>query len=167
MQTELVSGFAPALLEDALLILGQVFPAHWQYPDARDYYSKMLADSANINIFLNSDDKQVGYVLAIPHDQAVREMREDDPQLKNDPSAYYIETIGILPQFRGSGGLKAMLDRLLAECKARGVVKLSMHARSGFSAIVQKNFKILTFRPVAKWRYANFEEPVDYIEAAI
>jgi ribosomal protein S18 acetylase RimI-like enzyme len=140
---------------------------HWQYPDARDYYARMLADPANINIFLNSGGKRVGYVLAVPHDQAVTELLDDDPKLQNDPAKYYIETIGILPESRQKGGLRIMLARLVLECQSRSAAKLSMHARSGFSAIVQKNFRILVLRPVAKWRYTNFEESVDYIEIAL
>lgn len=167
MQTaEVLRVFSNEILSDVLLIERNSFPKKWEYEDAEEYYENMLKNKNNINIFLNDNGKRVGYLLAIPHNDAVKELKNDDPELKEDPMKYYIETIAILPELRGKKGLPKMLEKLIDECKYRGINKISMHARvnNRLSEIIQNKFSVTGIRRINKWKYYNFEEPADYIE---
>jgi ribosomal protein S18 acetylase RimI-like enzyme len=169
MNTEVIKAFEPEVLNDILLIGSAAFPSAWIYKDAEDYYARMLRADNNIHIILNSNGKRVGYILAVPHNFAVEELKNDDPQMKNDPEKYYIETIRIIPESRGKRGLSIMLEKLAEECRARGINKISLHARvsNHLSEIIRKKFQVTEARRIEKWAYYNFEEPTDYIEAIL
>jgi ribosomal protein S18 acetylase RimI-like enzyme len=168
-ETEVVWESDEKILNDIVSINRDSFPPGWAYHDAEQYYRAMLRRKNNIHIVLRDHEKRIGYLLAIPHDAAVVELKNDDPKMENDPLKYYIETVEILPKYRGQKGLSKMLDRLIAECQARGITKISLHARvkTGFSGIVQRKFGVAAIRRIERWSYYNFEEPTDYIEATI
>ena len=88
--------------------------------------------------------------------------------MEDDSKRYYIETVGILPEFRGRRGFTEMLKRLVEQSKIRGN-NISLHARvnNGFSTIVKKKLNVTKIRRIDKWKYYNYEEPVDYIEAIL
>jgi ribosomal protein S18 acetylase RimI-like enzyme len=121
---------------------------------------------ANINILLTENEQMVGYLLAMPHNDAVQELKEDDPDLKEDPMKYYIETVAVLPEFRRRKGLATMLYKLAEECHKRGTDKVSIHARvsNRLSEIIQNNYRVIEVRRIERWKYYNCEEPADYIE---
>ncbi len=166
LTAEIVKNFDEDTVREIVLINRNSFPSHWAAADAEMYYGKMLRDEKNIHILLKDNQKNSGYMLAIPQSVAVGELKNDDPAVKDDTSEYYIETVGILPGSRGKRGLSLMLEKLAEKCRLRGIKKIALHARvsNNLSKIIQKKFKIAGIRRIEKWRYYNFEEPTDYIE---
>jgi len=169
MQVEKIHSFESKILRDILFIEHNCFPKEWIYDDAGEYYKKMLENKNNINILLKDQGKSLGYLLAIPHNEAVSELKNDDPGLKEDSMRYYIDTVGILSEFREKGYFSIMFECLASECKKRGINKISMHARvnNKFSSKMQKKLRITEIRRIEHWRYYNFEEPTDYIDAIL
>ena len=166
--TEVINTFDITALEDILFIDKNSFPMEWVYDNAEEYYRKALLKEDNIHIFLKDNGNRIGYLLAIPHNDASKELKKDDPEMEDDSKRYYIETVGILPEFRGRRGFTEMLKRLVEQSKIRGN-NISLHARvnNGFSTIVQKKLNVTKIRRIDKWKYYNYEEPVDYIEAIL
>lgn len=170
MQTvEVIDNYNDEILRDILFINRNVFPNGWQYHDAAEYYKEMLKNKNNIHILLKDSGERVGYLHAIPHNEAVRELKKDDPAMKEEPNTYYIETVGILPAFREKKGFSKMIAAFITESKKRGIKKFSLHARvsNRFSEIIQMKFGVAPIRRIQKWKYYNFEEPSDYIEVPI
>jgi ribosomal protein S18 acetylase RimI-like enzyme len=167
LTAEVVRGFDKNVLEDIVLINRESFPKGWAYSDAEEYYTEMLKNENNIHIILKDNGKKIGYLLAIPHNDAFRELRNDDPPMEEDALRYYVEVVAVLPDFRGRKGFSQILKKLREELKGRGIYKLSMHARvsNNFNKIIQKNMKITQMRRIQRWKYYNYEEPTDYIEA--
>jgi len=169
LTAEVIHKFDENIVDDIVRIHSNSFPAGWVYADAREYYSIMLRNKSNIHIIFNDNGKRAGYLLAIPHDVAIEELKNDDPEIEKDSGKYYIETIGIIPESRGKKGLSFMLQKLVEECRDRGIKRISLHARisNNLSEIIRKKFEIIKTRRIEKWRYYNFEEPTDYIEAVL
>ncbi len=167
-KAEVITEFDSTFLADILLINSKSFPATWIYEDSFNYYKAMMMDKRNIHIILHDNGTRIGYLLAIPHNNAIVDLKEYDPEMKEDNDTYYIETIGILPEFRKKGGSSLLCDALIEECLRRGVHKISMHARTnGFSNFIQSRFNITPIRRIETWKYYNFEEPADYIEISV
>jgi len=169
LKADVVHGFDEPLVKDIVLINRDSFPSEWEYSDAEEYYKEKLKNADNIHIILSEKDERVGYLLAIPHNEAVQELHADDLLMKEDPFRYYIETVCILPLFRGQKGFSVILKVLSDELKRRGIANLSMHARvsNHFSKIIQKKMKITQIRTVERWKYYNYGESADYIEATL
>lgn len=168
-RTEVAQGFDDKYLESVLLIDKKSFPPDWEYDDEKSYFKDMLSGSENINVFLRDGEKIVGYLLAIPHNAAIEELKDDDPLMKKDDSRYYIETMAILPEYRGSHGYLELTYRVIAEVKKRGTDKFSMHMRKtkGLSTSFQRLFgkDVTEIRSIEHWKWGG-GEPYDYIEAA-
>jgi hypothetical protein len=64
----------------------------------------MLMNQKNICIVLRDGEKRVGFLLAIPHNDAVGELKGDDEFMEQDPKTYHIENVAILPGYRGEKG---------------------------------------------------------------
>jgi len=169
LNAEVLHHFDKNIIREIVIIKRDSFPHGWAVRDAEEYYGGMLRSEKNIHIILNDNGKKAGYLLAIPQSDAVEELKNDDPGMKKDPKGYYIETVGILPESRGKKGLSLMLEKLVGECRKRGINKISLHARiiNNFSKIIRKKFGTAEIRRIEKWRYYNFEEPTDYIEAVL
>ena len=167
MKAEVTQGFDDKIVRDTFLINRDSYPAGWTYSDAEEYYSKMLKNHENVHIVLRDNEKSVGFLLAIPHNAAVTQLKDDDQFMKPDDRAYYIENVAILPAFTRRKGFTEMLRVLREESRKRGIFKISMHARvsNSLSKAVQKNMKIVEIRRINAWRYYNYQEPTDYIEA--
>jgi ribosomal protein S18 acetylase RimI-like enzyme len=168
-EIEVIHGFDPAVLRDILEINKRSFPLEWAYEDEEQYYSKMLTDARNIHLLLNYNSKRVGYLLGIPHNEALEELRNDDPGMGTNPQAYYIETVAILPEYQGKKGFSVLFKKLMEECKGKGITTVTMHARvsNGFSEKLQKKFKPIAIRHISNWPYYNSSEPTDYIEVSL
>jgi len=162
---ERIDEFNEDILKDILFVNRFSFPPGWQSNDAGEYYRIMLQVSDNIGIILKDSEKIVGFLMAIPHPIAIEELKTDDPEMKDDKDRYYIETVGILPEYTGKGGFSLMLDKLL-EALMKNEIKLSLHARviNGFTEKIQKKLRVSMIRRIEKWRYYHFLEPTDYIE---
>jgi ribosomal protein S18 acetylase RimI-like enzyme len=167
LTVDVVHEFDKNVLEDIILINRKSFPKGWAYSDAEEYYTEMLKNRKNIHIILEDNGRRIGYLLAIPHNDAFRELKNDDPLIEEDALRYYVEVVAVLPDFRGKKGFSEILKKLRDELKWRGIYKLSMHARvsNNLSKIIQKKMKITQIRRIQRWKYYNYEEPTDYIEA--
>jgi len=162
-----IDGFSAESLRDILKLERECFPASWQYPEAGDYYAAMLDDRENVNIFLRESGETVGYALVKPFRNAVPDLKEFDPELLEESDKFYIETIQILPAYRGRGGAKALLIGACEAVLKRGVDKFAIHARTvnGLHEIIKRIFKgsIISSRNIEKWEWAQ-GEPYEYIE---
>ena len=172
---DVIRGFDEDVLGGILEIEDECFPADWRYDDAEGYYKEALENPENINIVLRKDKKIAGYLLAVAYGEllADEEFMEADPDFKGDSERYYVETIGIIPEFRkNTDGNKMyfnLLKKLLEESMSRyGIHKFSLHARvnTGFSLNLQKSLGriVSKVRRIDKWKYYNDEEPTDYLE---
>jgi hypothetical protein len=171
---EVIKGYSSSILRDILTISSEAEPESWQYPNAQEYYGETLRDENTIHILLRRDQLPIGYLLAIPHNDAVHdeELRQADPGLVEDPDRLYIETMEIVPEFGRSlaGGRLClmMLRTLIEEAGKRGIFSFSMHTRvnSGLSSALRKIYgSMLTqFRRIENWPFYNGEEPTEYIE---
>ena len=54
-------------------------PQGWAYSDAQVCCAEMLKKPNNIPVILKDDGRNVGFLLAIPQDDAVEELESDDP----------------------------------------------------------------------------------------
>jgi ribosomal protein S18 acetylase RimI-like enzyme len=145
----------------------ECFPAEWQYPDAEEYYKEILENKENVSIFLKDKEKAIGYILAKPFNGVVEELREWDPELKEDEKRFYIETIQVLPESQGKSGARKLLMAACEEVSKRGFNEFAIHARTinGFNAKIKKMFGdgVILVRQIEKWKPAN-NEPYEYIE---
>jgi ribosomal protein S18 acetylase RimI-like enzyme len=166
LQTEVINYYDEQILNDIITINQKSFPSGWDYGDDNTYYGGMLKNKDNISIILKDGIKNVGYLLAIPHNIARKELENDDKFMNENISRYYIESIAIIPEYRNKSGLSAILDTLRRELESRGILGVSLHARvhNNFSKIIQNKIKVSKIRRIDKWKYYNFEEPTDYIE---
>jgi ribosomal protein S18 acetylase RimI-like enzyme len=162
-----VDDFDDGHLNNILMLEGKCFPKDWQYDNAPEYYTGVLKNKDNINIFLKKDNEVVGYILAIPHNNMVDDLLGDDEFLEKKDNFYYIETIQIIPQARGIGGSEKLLIAVCKEAGRRGISSFSIHARlsNGFADRLRKIFKgkISTKREMHSWKYGG-GEAYEYIE---
>ncbi len=166
-EVEIVHSINENLILEIVCIDRDSFPEGWVFSDAKEYFSGILKNENCIRVILKNDEKIVGYLLAIPHNVARKDLEEDDPLIQEDASKYYIESVAILPAYRGRNGLSEMLRVLIEKLREKGIYKLSMHARvsNKFSDFIQRKMKVTQIRRIEKWKYYNYQEPTDYIEA--
>jgi hypothetical protein len=172
--TEVIQGYSDTVLQEILMVSRDAEPESWRYPNAEEYYGESLRNENTIHILLRRNQRPIGYLLAIPHNDAVHdeELRQADPDLTEDPDRLYIETMEIIPEYGRSlvgGRLCLMMLRcLVAETGKRGINRFSMHARvtNGLNQALRKiNGDMLTkFRMMENWPFYNCEEPTEYIE---
>jgi len=150
-------------------------PESWHYADAEEYYGRQLCNKNTIHILLRRDQRPIGYLLAIPHNDAAHdeELRQADPDFTEDLDRLYIETMEIVPEYGRSliGGRLClmMLRSLVEEAGKRGINRFSMHARvtTGLNQALRKIYgdMLTQFRTIENWPFYNCEEPTEYIEA--
>lgn len=131
----------------------------------REFYKDCLENPANINVAMYEGNELIGYIVAIPHDAACEALRDDDPEMKNDPERLYVDTIQTLPTKRKPLGILKLLYAMIDEAGRRGINKFSMHARTtnGLSSLIQRVFKTTRIlRTIENWY--GYNEPFDYIE---
>ena len=168
---EIIKEFTETALKEVLLLEKECFPKEWQYDGVAEYYTAMLKDRNNINIFLKDGDNIAGYLLAVPLKYVFDSLKEYDSGLKldeeNDKITIYLETIQILPAFRGMGGAKKLIMTMCNEGKKMEMEKFSIHARkmNGLNEKVKKLFagQIAESRSIDAWHYGG-NEPYEYIE---
>jgi len=94
-----------------------------------------LRNPRAIHLLLRRTAQPVGYLLAIPHDEAIAVpgLRTADPELAGDPARLYVETMIILPAYAHSlqGGKLCLLllDHFCEIAGVQGCNRFSMHAR--------------------------------------
>ena len=167
LKAEVILGSDEKVVKDIVLMNRDSYPAGWTNSDAESYFTQMFKNRDNVHIVLRDNGRSVGFLLAIPHNAAVTELKDDDQFMEPDARAYYIENVAILPAFRKRKGFSEMLRVLRKELRKRGISKISLHARvsNSLSKALQKNMKIIEIRRINAWRYYDYQEPTDYIEA--
>lgn len=171
---ELVREYSDDVLNDILAVYRSALPTSWHYPDDANYFGEQLHNRDTIHLLLRREGRPVGYVLAIPHNDAVHdnELILADPYLTEDPNRLYVEEMEILPEFTRSlagGKLCLMLFHALREeAGKRGFFKFSMHTRisTGLNRTIRKVYgdMLTLFRRIDNFYFYNYEEPTEYIE---
>lgn len=139
-----------------------------QYDDAEVFFDQVLKEDHNINIILKDGNDVVGLLIARPHNIVQKEIGDDDaPMRPHEEPRFYIETMGILPGYRGKFGHIKMIYKLIEEAKRRGIRNFSTHVRksNGLSYSMQKLFgkKLTHIREIESWKWVN-NEPYHYVE---
>jgi ribosomal protein S18 acetylase RimI-like enzyme len=167
LKAEVVHNIDDAIIRDTIAISRDSYPTGWACGNPEEYYNQMLTKQHNVHIMLSDNEKNVGFLFAIPHSDAVEELMDHDPLMKKDSGAYYIENVAILPAHREKGAFGKMLMALRKELGKRGIFRISLHARvlNGLSTNIQENMKIIEIRRINAWRFYAYEEPTDYIVA--
>lgn len=174
MEIKILEAFDEKVLREILALDTEAFPAGWQYEDAEGYYKRKLESKQNINIVAVDKGKVMGYMLVVPHNEMVEELKEDDPEMGLDPERLYVETMQIHPDYRhGLGGGKIftrMLTAAVEEARKRTMTGFSLHSRTtnGLNEAVKKFFKekITLVRPIPSWKWGG-GEPYEYIEGDV
>jgi hypothetical protein len=167
LKAEVVHNVDDAIIRDTIAISRDSYPTGWACGNPEEYYNQMLTKEHNIHIMLSDNEEKVGFLFAIPHNEAVAELKDHDPLMEKDSDAYYIENVAILPANRKKRTFGKMLMALRKELRKRGIVRISLHARvlNGLSTNIQENMKIIEIRRINAWRFYAYEEPTDYIVA--
>lgn len=145
-QTEVIQGCREKYL-NAILNLQPFFPIEIQ--DNEEKIVKNLSEPLNINIFLKKGERVVGYVLATPHNDALRELRDDDIELREDADRYYFDKITVVPEYRKGFVFLKLVYAIIEEANRRGFYKFSSHVLSnnGLNRVLVRIFgKMLTER---------------------
>lgn len=168
---EAITEFDEKILDSIVEIENDCFPKEWNLWESeevmRKYYSEALKDEKAISVILKDSEKVVGYILAVPHDEAVSDLIDYDPEMKEDEGRYYIETAGILQKYKGIRGAVDLNIAICEEAKKRGVTKFSCHARKAnkLNERLKKLFEgmITKSRNIDKWGPAG-DESFEYLE---
>ncbi len=165
---KVVEKFDKKILEAILDLEKKCFPPEWQHEDSYEYFRDALNDLRCINIVLLESDKIVGYLLAIePNDDLLDFINEYDKMAKYDPTRVYLDNIEVLPEARGQGGSKKMMQLMCEAANKRGFFSFAVHARikNGLNEAIKKMFKdsIEKVRKIDKWKFGG-NEPYEYIE---
>jgi ribosomal protein S18 acetylase RimI-like enzyme len=169
LQARTIDVVTDAIIRSAIEISLSSYPPGWGCSNPDEYYNQKLRETSSVLITLEDAGKSVGLLVAIPQNEAVEELRTEDPEMKEDPSGYYIENIAILPSYRGKKGLSKMFSALKVEMKNRGVERISLHARisNNLNMAVRNNFKVVGARIIENWKFYNNQEPTEYIVAEL
>lgn len=159
--------FDQRALGDILRLEQACYPESWQYPNPDEYYADMLGRENAIHIFLRENDVATGYLFARPLSELYVELREYDPALCDASIGYYLETIGVHPEFAGRGGGARLLDALSDEAINRfGCRAISAHARikTGLNEMIKRKYSdsLLEVRHIAQWHFGG-DEPYEYV----
>ncbi len=167
LEAEVVRNIDETIVKHTVSISRDSYPPGWSCGNSEECYSQVLPKQHNIFITLRDGEKNVGFLLAVPHNDAVAELKDGDPLMEEDTGAYYIQNGAVLPDYQKKGGLPKMLAVLREELRKRGISRISMHARvsNALSANIQKNMKIIEIRRINAWPYYDQQEPTDYIVA--
>ena len=161
----LADGYSDELLQAILKLEKACFPEDWQYP--KWYLKNFLEKPNNINVLLKNGKQIIGYCLAVLMEEEFDEIKKFDQELIMKERFYYIETIEILPEYRGKGLAKRLLIEVCREAQKREVNNFAIHARkiNGLNEKIKKVFcgKINLIREIEHWEPAD-GEPYEYIE---
>jgi len=140
---------------------------------SEDYIRSKICDSKNIGILLRDRDRAAGFVLAIPHNDAVVELQDADPlMIESSDNRFYVDVVAVVPDYQRLNGGIRLVGELIQEASRRcSANQFSMHVRvsTGLSQAVQTNVTsaITTLRRVERWKYYAGELPSDYIELTL
>ncbi|HWZ23469.1 MAG TPA: GNAT family N-acetyltransferase [Cytophagaceae bacterium] len=164
---EVVSSSDETITKDIVNIERDSFGPDLALDNMKEYLNEKFENKNNIRILLKVNGATVGYLLVIPHNDAYKELKEDNILIGEEASRFYIESIAILLAYRGQKGFSKMFDALIKELAKKNIYKISIHARisNGLSKFIQNKTEVTQLKRIEKWKYYNFKEPCDYIEA--
>jgi len=163
LQVEILNDVNENFINDITDIDRKSIPLSWECLDFKEYF----CNEKNQGFILKDSGKMVGYLLAGPHNDAKDRLKDDDPEMLEDESRYYIESVAIHPSYRGIKGFNMLKGMLFKALNKQGICKISMHASNKLSGIMRKLVKVTQKRTIDRWPYYNKEESTDYIEADI
>ncbi len=164
---EIMSSVNESLINDIVDIERESFGPALALDNMKEHFSKKFMNKNNVRILLKANGTKIGFLLAIPHIEANQDLKEDNISIGEDASRFYIESIAVLPAYRKQKGCSIMLDTLIKELAKKNIYKISIHARvsNGLSKFIQNKTAVTELQSIDKWKYYNFKEPCDYIEA--
>ena len=167
LKAEVVHNIDDTIVRDTVSISRDSFPPGWSCGNSEELYGQVLRRHHTLLIMLRDDERNVGFLFAVPHNDAVEDLKNDDPLMKENAGTYYVQNIAILPPYRRKLALGKILAVLREELQKRGIFTISMHARvsNGLSRTIQNHIKIVEIRRIDTWKYYGHEEPTDYIVA--
>ncbi len=167
LEAEVIQTIDDTIVRDVVSISRDSFPPGWSCGNSEELYSQILRRHDTILIMLRDSDGNVGFLFAVPQNDAVQEFKNDDPLMKGNSGAYYIQNSAILPAYRKKMGLNKIITILREELRKKGVYRISMHARvsNGLSRTIQDRMKIIEIRRIDTWKYYGNQEPTDFILA--
>ena len=166
-KAEVIYNIDDTIVKDVVSISQDSYPPGWSCGNSEELYSQVLRRHHNILIMLRDDERNIGFLLAVPHNDAVGELINDDPLMKENPDTYYVQNVAILPAYKGKMGLRKIFAILREELRKKDIFIISMHARvsNGLSRTIQDHMKIVEIRRIDTWKYYGHEEPTDFILA--
>ena len=90
LRAEVVRNIDDRIVKDTISISRDSYPMGWACSNPEEYYSQMLTKRHNVHIMLSDNEKNVGFLFAIPHNDAVVELKDHDPLMRDASGAYYI-----------------------------------------------------------------------------
>jgi ribosomal protein S18 acetylase RimI-like enzyme len=167
LKAEVVRSIDDTIVRDTVSISRDSFPPGWSCGNSEKLYGQVLRRHHTVLIVLRDNKSNVGFLFAVPHNDAVEDLKNDDPLMKEDANTYYVQNIAILPGYRRKLALGKILALLREELRKRDIFTVSMHARvsNGLSRTIQDRIKIVEIRRIDTWKYYGNEEPTDYIVA--
>jgi hypothetical protein len=141
------------------------------FPDKINYESWDVWDNLqnpnNINLVVEEEDKIIGYVLAIPQEEAVEYLKEEDPLMKICAEMCYIDQVAVVKDKRGGIVFSFLLEELAIEAQKRGFKKWSSHVIVGLEGVIRRKYreKIISERKTTMPSYGNYD--LIYMEGII
>ncbi len=142
MKARLVGIKDPGILE---IILGMesIFPQELGYGE--EDVIRNLSNSRNFNIIVENDNGEpIGYILGIPHTDAVISLGHDDPIMENhDGRKIYVDQLAVVADERDSEHVvfKFLVSSLAKEAKRAGYERWSAHLAMGLQFIIDEMYR--------------------------
>jgi hypothetical protein len=147
MKCLVVTDKDPGIFE-TIVALEDLFPNKLRYRESE--VRNNLKSPYNINIIAANDDGNIiGYILLIPHEEAVEYLKEDDPLMEyNYKKTGYIDQIAVVtnPGIDKYKVFNNLIECLTRESEKRGFEQWSAHLAIPIDVIIRRKFngKILT-----------------------
>lgn len=133
----------------AILSLESLFPE--KIRDDKLRVRENFNNSRNIKIIMRENDSIVGYALAIPHNDALADLIEDDPLMEPDDYRYYIDKIAVISRLRKGTLFLRFVDAIFEEARKRDILNVSSHilCSNGLDKIISLMYR----RRITKKRF--------------
>ena len=151
---------------ETILAMESIFPQKLGY--GRTQVIENLENPNNVNIVAENDNGVIGYILGIPHNDAVTFFKEDDPLMSDnsDGKLIYVDQIAVIMSEQDSehAVFKFLVKSFAYEVKKKGFDKWSGHLAMGLNFIIGAMYegRILARRRVKLPCYDNL--PFVYME---
>jgi hypothetical protein len=166
--TEIVSRHNPHLVRELIALQQNAFPPQMQFQEPERYYEEALKDPRNINVVLRSPHGALlGYLLALPQNTVCEELRQWDPEMREDETSMYLDIVQTYPESRKYSGFIRLLSGVCQEARRRGYERFSLHVRTsyGLNNTIRKLFPdSRSLRRIENWYTSG--ETFEFIEAS-